>query len=577
MRLHHRTIFAVLLVLGLPLAAHAQGDSNGVRRIHFGTSRANADSVPTIPDSVLRAAVSRFNLGGGTKLWSGSATISPLDHYEALLVYGGTIRLEGTVDGDVLVINGDLLVAPSARIGGRLTVLGGRLIVQQGSQIAGKQTSYIEVAPIARTADYLLVIRPRSRSLAELAASSMSAQLGPVALQLDAGITTYNRTEGLVPRLSPRFQWQRSEHDRVRLDLTGLLRTASDPAGIRPSLGWSARLSSTRTGSSRPLTVALSARQLVAPMADRSFTPVEADLATLLFHEDYRDWYTQRGWGISAEWQLASHAALHGSFDDDREQTARSADPFSLLRNAETWRANPLADDGNFRRLAVGIDIDTRDNPAHTSSGWWLRATLRRVTSSELSPLSLPTSIRAPLPFGGYASNAAEFDLRRYLQLGPTASLHFRVLARGWLGGDPLLAQDRLSFGGGDILPGYAFRDGNCDSRRSPDPAKPALCDRQVALQAEYHRELGLKFATRLGRYSLGLDHPTLVIMANTGSAWLSGNSPGHVPTNRVQSIAEWRSDIGVGLDNRWLGIFLAKSVADNDPLRLFVRIRPRF
>ena len=577
MRLQQRTILVVALALGLPLAATAQGDSNGVRRIHFGLSRATVDSAPSIPDSVLRATVTRFNLGGGTRLWGGSATISPMDHYEALLVYGGTIRLEGTVDGDVVVINGDLLVAPSARIGGNLTVLGGRLIVQEGSRISGGQTSYAEVAPIARTADNLLVIRPRSRSLAELAASSMSAELGPVALRLDAGISTYNRTEGLVPRLSPRFQWQRNAHSLVELDLSGLLRTASDPAGIRPNLGWSARLSSTRTGSSRPLTVALSARQLVAPMADQSFTPVEADLATLLFHEDYRDWYTRRGWGISADWQVASHATLHGSFDDDREQTARAADPFSLFRNTEAWRPNPLADDGDFRRLAVGIDLDTRDHPAHTSSGWWVQATLRRVTSSSLSPLSLPTAIRAQLPFGGYASNAAELDLRRYLQLGPTASLHLRLLAKGWIGGDPSLAQDRLSFGGGDILPGYQFRDGNCDLRRSPDPAKPALCDRQIALQAEYHRELNFKVATRLGRYALGLDHPTLVIMANTGSAWLSGNSPGHVPSNRLESISEWRSDIGVGLDNRWLGIFLAKSVADNDPLRLFLRIRPRF
>lgn len=268
---------------------------------------------------------------------------------------------------------------------------------------------------------------------------------------------------------------------------------------------------------------------------------------------------------------------MHGSFDDDRERTAQAGDPFSVLRNNVGWRPNPLADDGRFRRLALGYELDSRDDSVHTSSGWWLRATLRRVSSSDLSPLSLPTSIRAPLPFTGYASSAFELDARRYLQLGPTASLHLRVLARGWLAGNPLLAQDRRAMGGADVLPGYQFRAVNCETRRTPDPSAPALCDRQVGLQAEYHRELDLNLSTRIGRYSLGLDHPSLILLADAGTAWLSGDGPGRVPSNRIQNLSEWRSDVGVGLDNHWVALYLAKSLADPGPVRLTIRLRQRF
>ncbi len=577
MTLQPRLILAVLLGATAPSLVGAQVDTGGARRLHIGSAHRDTTPARTIPDSVLNTAVTSFNRPGAIKLY-GDATFPAGTHLTGpLLGNGGRIRLDGQVDGDVVIINGDLLVASTGRITGALTLLGGRLIVEDGAEIGGKRIWYQEVAPVARTADNTLVIRARSRSLAELASSNVSIQLGPVVATLDAGFGTYNRVEGLPLRITPRFAWQRDEHTTVKLDFAGILRTSSDPSGTRPALGWSGQLSTTRTGVKVPLTVGFAARQLVAPMASQTFTPLESAISTLVFHEDFRDWYARRGWGLFADWKPSKQLTVHGTFDNDRERSEHAADPFSVLRNDEAWRPNPLTDDGKFRRLALGVEMDTRDDSLRTSAGWWLRATLRRVTSSDLSPLSLPTSIRSQLPFTDYASDAVELDVRRYLQLGPTASLHLRFLARGWLGGDPLLTQDRLSMGGGDVLPGYLFRDGNCERRRTPDPANPALCDRQMAIQAEYHRELNVNLSMRVGRYTLGLNHPALVLFGNTGSAWLSGDSAGRVPNHRIQKISEWQSDVGVGLDNRWVALYLAKSLVGAGPVRLTLRLRPRF
>ena len=577
MTLRQQMLVAVLLGAFLPAPAGAQVDTGDARRLHIGSVRRDTIPAQTIPDSVLSAAVASFNRQIAIKIWGDGTVAAGMALPGPYLAYGGQIRLDGRVDGDVLVINGDLLVSSTGRVTGALTVLGGRLIVENGARIDGERTWYPEIAPVSRTAENTLAIRARSRTLAELAASNVSIQLGAAVATLDAGVGTYNRDAGLPIRLTPRIEWQRDAHTVLRFDLAGILRTASDPSGTRPALGWSTRLSTTRTGVSVPITAGIAARQVIAPMAGQAFTPLESAVSTLLFHEDYRDWYARRGWGLFADWRPTPQMTVHGSFDHDRERTDHAADPFSVFRNNEAWRPNPLADDGTFRRLALGVDIDTRDDTVRAMTGWWLRATLRRVTSGNLSPLSLPISIRPQMPFTEYASNAAEIDVRHYLQLGPTTSIHLRLLARGWLSGDPLLTQDRLSLGGGDVLPGYKFRDGNCETRRTPDPAKPALCDRQVAIQAEYHQTLDFNLAMRVGRYTLGLDHPALVLFANTGSAWLSGDSPGHVPNSRIQTISEWQSDAGVGLDNRWLAIYLAKSLVNSDPVRLTFRLRPRF
>ena len=33
------------------------------------------------------------------------------------------------------------------------------------------------------------------------------------------------------------------------------------------------------------------------------------------------------------------------------------------------------------------------------------------------------------------------------------------------------------------------------------------------------------------------------------GTAWLAGDGAGQVPSNKIQSLSEWRSDIGIGFD----------------------------
>src|SRR5690606_10324900 len=89
-------------------------------------------------------------------------------------------------------------------------------------------------------------------------------------------------------------------------------------------------------------------------------------------------------------------------------------------------------------------------------------------------------------------------DLRRYNRLAPEAQLNLRLVLAGWLHGDPLPAQRRLSVGGPGSLPGYDVKGisgaedrGQCSTTTTPDGV-PAQCDRMMLIQAEYRGELHL-------------------------------------------------------------------------------------
>jgi hypothetical protein len=49
------------------------------------------------------------------------------------------------------------------------------------------------------------------------------------------------------------------------------------------------------------------------------------------------------------------------------------------------------------------------------------------------------------------------------------------------------------------------------------------------------------------------------------------------VPVNRIPSLNEWRTDVGVGLDAGAIGAYLAKSLSEDEPVRFVVRLQRRF
>jgi hypothetical protein len=559
---------AALVLLAGPLVAQ-----DPVRIIDFGPPTGDTLPPPVgIPDSVLQAAVARFNAPATVRIY-GDAVIRA-DVGGTLGVYRGVVRIGSAIRGDVVVINGDLLLEATGRIDGAVTVLGGRFLLAEGARHAGPIREFRERAPVEQQPNGALVIRTERRSLAAVT-SSLALHLGEVTVTPRVGVDAYNRVEGFPVRLGAAATWPTSDLFELRAHADVTLRTARDATGARGPTGWSGSLALTRKGT-MPLTVGLEASEGIHSTAERPFMDSERSLGALIARRDWRDWFGARTLGVFAEWEPMPSLGVHARVAAQRERSVAAVDAFSFLRADEAWRPNPLVDDGRYRVIELGATWDRRDL-REGALGLFAEVGVRRVASNELSPILLPEQVRDPMPTTGYASWEMNFDVRRGIRLHPRYVLQLRAAGAGWIGGDPLTMQRRLAMGGVDPLAGYGFREISCDPRRRPDPAMPALCDRQMVLQAEVRRTVPVRVGTRVGAYTLGIEQLDLVVFGDMGSAWLAGDGPGQVPAGKLQALDEWRSDVGVGVDAGLLGAYLAHPLNGGDGLRFSLRLSRRF
>lgn len=562
---------AILLLLAPPL----MGQGGGVV-IDFGGAPTARAAPAEIPDSVLQRALSLFNGPSSTTTRSyGGTTQIGARHAGSFAMYGGDLLVRAPIDGHVVVINGDLRITSTGAVSGEVIVLGGRYTADAGSRVGGGVTEYRRAATVRRNADGTLVPAEPTPSLRELAGRA-ALRLGPALLTPHVGVGVYNRVEGLPLEFGGSLAMRDPRDVMLRLDLDAIVRTARDPSGIRDPMGWRGRLTMALPDA-QGFTFGLEAGHRMVATLDRPFTDLESGLSAAFLRRDYRDWFQSKDVNASIAWAPTDNLSLLGRIGVSRERSVAAVDAFSLLRSAETWRPNPLVDDGKFTTIEVGATWDTRTERRHPATGWTLHGAVRRTSSDELTPIQLPGEIRDPLPGTGYESWEASFLVRREHRLTPSTTLQAQLTGTGWIGGDPLTMQRRVAMQGGDGMPGYTFREVRCDPRRQIIAAEPALCDRRMLAQVELRHTTGLRFGTTFGPYAIGIDQPAIVVFGDFGSAWLAGDGPGRVPANRIQSMGEWRGDLGVGIDGGWVGLYAARSFTDKKPVRLVVRLQQRF
>ncbi|HEX6106104.1 MAG TPA: polymer-forming cytoskeletal protein, partial [Gemmatimonadales bacterium] len=533
------------------------------------------------PAEVVAELIAFYNDSATTRT-EGDMSLPAGSSFEGrLAVHRGTLRIAGRVRGPVAVVNGTLHLEAGARVDGDILVAGGRLIRDADAMHSGRQRVFWDAVPVLGTPEGLLVLRERRRPLRELAAARTSFRTGRVrtTLLLATG-GTYNRIEGLPIIFGPTFELRPTQRSALKLDLRGILRTAGEGSRLSSDFGYQGRLEFRRG----VFGVAGRFYSEVSPIEDHPLSESESGWSAFLLQRDYRDYFERRGGGGAVWVQPTPPLRLELSLRRDHERSVRAVDPWSLFRNSDQWRRNPLVDDGHFVTTGLQLDYDTRNERDFPSTGWLIRARFEHSTSDDAAPVALPLSIRPALPLDDYGSSRLTLDLRRYSRLTPELRVNARLRADGWVGGDRLTVQRRTSLGGPDILPGYDFREFTCAPSGFVDRSEPALCDRLISAQVEVRTRLGLNLGYRLrergggagGRF-IGIEEADLVFLADAGKGWLAGDGPGQVPTNRIPSLDEWKVDFGVGLDAGTIGVYLAKGISEGKPVKFIARLQRRF
>lgn len=537
------------------------------------------------PPNVVSELIQFYNDSATTRM-QGDVTLPAGSRFDGkLALYRGSLRIAGRVVGPLAVANGTLYLLPGAAVEGEILVVGGRLIRSEQVRHFGPERVYWDAAPVTRDADGLLVLRERRRPLSDLATARTSFQAGRLrtTLSLSTG-GTYNRIEGLPVLFGPLFEIRPSRHTLARLDLRGLLRTVGESANLRSDFGYLARADLRFEGKTE---FGLGGRLYneVESVEDQPLTSGESGWSAFLLQRDYRDYFEREGVSGMAYVQPTRALRLEFSLAREAERSVRATDPWSLFRNSDRWRRNPLVDDGHFFITALQLDYDTRNDRDRPTTGWMIRTRYEHLTSDDIAPVALPLVVRPPPPTGGgYGSDRLYLDARRYSRLTPGLLVNARLRADGWLAGGRLPVQRRVSLGGPDPLPGFDFRAYTCAPRGFSDPSIPALCDRSVVGQVEVRTRIGLNLGYRMpdregrgsGRF-LGIEEADLVFFSDVGKAWLAGSGPGQVPVGRLPALKEWAFDLGVGLDAGEVGAYLAKSVSTDESVKFVVRLKRRF
>jgi hypothetical protein len=562
--------------------------------IHPDSSGATLEAVE-LPRVVTDEVIHFYNAPGTTRLVGRTRLPRGNAWRGDVAVRNGPALIGGRVEGTLVVINGDALLEPGAEITGSLIVVGGTVGGTTEARIAGELRQYREP----------LLYRLRGEGDEIVYAPTLRRRLWNPGAHVSWGTAdtrssltiatggTFNRVEGLPIVFGPLFDWKLERNLRIRVDALGVFRSAGDLSDKRSDLGYMFR-TELRSGEVRPFGVGFRAYDVVAPIEDWGLRNAEVGWSAFVFARDYRDYYLNKGWAtrlfVHPEHQLALALELRR----DWQASVAARDPWTLFRNSEVWRPNAPIDGGHYTTLSANATVDTRNDVGDPTSGWLFRATLEHSRSKDVTPQTgVPAAVRGAIPRdGSYAFDRLFVDVRRYARVSASGRVNLRLLAGGWVGGDPLPLQRRLSLGGPDPMTGYGFRHSGCN-RDIADPAFArslvAACDRVLALQAEYRGHLKLNWSytpfgtgrdvgdEESGGTLLRLEGPDLVVFGDAGQAWLVGNGPGRLPSNRLPTLGSWLADLGLGIDWGGFGLYVAKAVTTGERLRFTVRLDHRF
>jgi hypothetical protein len=504
-------------------------------------------------------------------------------------VLNGPLTIAGRVTGSVIAINADVRLAPGASIGRDLVVVGGTVAGRESANISGEVRQQAEllryhldeqtlVAEDEPTFDEAWWKRRPHRKPARADDKSWR----------DLTFTsahTYNRVEGLPILAGPRVH-QVTSWGRFTLDAFGIVRTAGPMRWNRETLGHDVT-SELQFG--RKLGVGIGGRvyDIVDGVEDWQMSDAEVGLGSFALHRDFRDYYRRHGGMGFVKLHGGRDADLTLSLGDERWQSARDRDPISVLRNDEPWRMNPSLDEGTMHLAQATLRVDTRKKEHSPWGGWFVNAEWERGSGVLARDPGLLTVIPVP---EDVQYTRGFVDVRRYNRLAPDASLNLRFVTGGWLSGDQLPMQRRLSVGGPATLPGYDFRRAwrldtdvlTCGGTALP--GAPALCDRMMLLQGEFRRDFSMGWVRNDARddwWRPGFNrHASWVFFADAGRGWSIGNPDGATTYSRnaLPSLKTFRTDIGAGLDFGSLGIYVAKATSTaSEPVNVIVRVQHRF
>ncbi|MDQ6887980.1 MAG: hypothetical protein M3068_11895 [Gemmatimonadota bacterium] len=421
--LRHRLTWlapALLLLCAAPVLA--QSETVVVGRAGRGPAGAILQHALSVPHRAIRG---------------GQAPVSlPRDSTYAttILVIGGDATVGSTVQGDVIVVGGDLFLHPGASISGRAIAIGGGVYNSSLARVVGGTLEFRDLTFDAVDSPGRVTLEYRALDVAAVERVSFPIIRG-------FRLPEYTRVDGAVLPWGPRLTLAEG---RLEIDPTVTYRT--DLGKLDPAIGARMQLTERTLLDGRIERATLSNDRWIQ-------SDIANTLSTLVRGRDYRNYYR----ADRAELRLrrllpgaASDASVWIGMRGEKAWSVREGGPWSLTERTDTLdgilRPNPMILPGTIGSALLGGSLE------------WASVGVKMTSDAELElPFASPGSrhftqatVNATLGFPTFGTQT--FSLlshvvyavgdsappQRYAYLGNTGTLPtFRLLE---LGGDRLLS-----------------------------------------------------------------------------------------------------------------------------------------
>jgi hypothetical protein len=479
-----------------------------------------------------------LSVDGDTSItYEGNTIIEKTDTVNSnVVVKGGTLTVYGRVNGDVLVVGGDLRIKSNAYIGGNVKIINGEVIKDEDAVVIG----YIDKSSSRKERAY----REEAKDFRR-ASTRLNANWVPETTNLDNFIFRYNRVEGLFLGIGSekRYYW-----DSQKLySMYGSVGYGFKSHNWRGNLGLSRQFA---FDEGQLFELEVEGHSLTDSKEDWLIGLGENTAAAFFIHEDFRDYFQRDGFGVNAGYAVQQDyltGQVKVGYLSDEYDSMMNQTEWSMFGGNKVFRLNPAIDKGMMRSIVGSAGLSTVTTTIYGPEGWSIHAT------GEVAKKSL----KSDFEFNRYVA-----DIRRYQPLGRYDNLNIRVRAGSSEGVLPI--QKAFDMGGLGTIPAVPFK-GETGNRM-------LLMNAELVINGDFLGDLNFwpSWLLREVNFVVFSDAGLVRVMPATAQ-WTDGFDSIH--------FSDFQHDVGVGIGTR-SGSFRIAFVWRTDrsePARLIFRIARPF
>ncbi len=433
-----------------------------------------------------------------------------------VIVVRGDLTIHGTVDGDILVLLGNVNLQPKGVVNGDVTCIEGKITQSRSSLISGRQieTKIKNIYTRSEWTDRYSESEWEYFSnfeLDDLRRTHYGAYSTlPIYSKDEPVVFSYNRVQGLFLGISaPKIVGSRYD----LFDLHGFGGYGFAEKKWRYKLGLDRWLFSPKT---YRFELGAEIHDLTDSRDSWMLSPLENSLASILLHEDFHDFYRRKGYSFHASQNLSIFLKGSLEYRHDLYSSVEKNTDWAVFGGKKKFAENPPIEEGRMRSLYGEIYLDTRDNNIHPKRGWY----------GLLGAESSTSKMNSDFSFNQYL-----LDLRTYQPFGRGERLDIRLRAGTSEGTLPL--QKVFELGGMGSLRGFGFKEfsGN----------------RMLLANFEYN------INPQIFNTSLLFDEFHYVFFYDAGAAWFTDPAAGAAWHEGFENLkwASLKANIGIALTNR--------------------------